>query len=135
MINHMIKKQDDVVLRQICKIVSSDIEKINFQLSPKTKRKLITRSIEESLVETFILSILYDWSIALDLKIISDTTLDYSISSLKESYDILRDWLTPSDFLRLSIYLGQHIDKWIEMAEDAELYEVAANFLKINERL
>lgn len=131
----MIKKQDDVVLRQICKIVSSDIEKINFQLSPKTKRKLIARSIEESLVETFILSILYDWSIALDLKIISDTTLDYSISSLKESYDILRDWLTPSDFLRLSIYLGQHIDKWIEMAEDAELYEVAANFLKINERL
>lgn len=122
-------------IKEIHDEVIRDIATIQFIPSKASRNKMKLKNIDENVMTGIVISIFYDWAAAFQMKILPDAVGEDISNSLRESLHLLKEWLSPKDYLHFNLIMGEFVEKWIKIVEALELYEIAANFIKINDLL
>lgn len=120
-------------IKRIIDGVVKDIEGINFRLSKGSLRKIVASGVDEGVVHSMIVHILYDYTAGIKGRFMTDEEILEVRKSIDETWTLLAPYLNNEDKTGLAILLWEITAKWITRAEEEAMYEVASNITKIIE--
>lgn len=118
-------------IKRIIDRVVKDIEGIDFRLSKGSLRKIVASGVDEGVVHSMIVHILYDYGAGIKSRFMREDEILEVRKSIDETWTLLSPYLTNEDKTGLAILIWEMTSNWIKRAEELAMYEVASNITKI----